>query len=289
MLCETGTERDLAKAGYAAELKIDGTRAVIIKKGRNVKIQNRHGIIYTARLPELADSALKLPKDCVIDGEIVCVDGYGKFDFVNTQRRCSTQDLGKVFFLKRRYPVNFFAFDVLSIDGENLRQWQYAMRKLELRKLIPRFRTSNIHYLEHRFDLEEFYEKVKRFSGEGIVLKKVDSPYQHRRSLYWLKVKVWKTETLSVAGWLQSAKGRQFRSLVLAKDGKHVGEVGSGFNYADLWQISKTLKACREIPRPFEIDKPFIAIDSDLKVEVKFLQWTKGGKLRHPVFLRVVK
>jgi len=287
MLAETGDLGDLRRRGYAAELKLDGTRALIIKENGRVHIQNRKGVDYTRRLQDLVVSASKIPRDFIVDGEVVCLDQEGRNDFVACQRRCSTQDLAGIYYLMRKYPAYFYAFDILGQNREDLTNLQYIERKRMLKGLLSQ-PTENIQYLPHRFDLEEFFLEVRRQEGEGIMLKAFQGTYEPGRSSSWLKVKNWRSEVCDVVGYTagKNARRQYFGSLVLAKDGRLCGCVGSGFTETQLKFLTNTLKNSPQVPKPFEIDEVYTAIRTDLKVEVKFYQLTKDRVMRFPVFLR---
>jgi len=287
MLAETGDLLDLRRHGYAAELKLDGTRALVIEENGKIRVQNREGIDYTRRLPELTASAQKLPGGFTIDGEVVCLDQQGRNDFVACQRRCSTQDLAGIYYLTRRHPAYFYAFDILGRNGEDLTDLQYTERKQVLKGLLSQ-PTENIQYLPHRFDLEEFFREVQQQEGEGIMLKAVQSLYEPGRSSSWLKVKNWRTMKACVVGYTlgKNARRHYFGSLVLARDGRFCGCVGSGFTEVQLRNFTNILKSSPQVPKPFEIGDPYVAVETSLKVEVKFYQLTRDRVMRFPVFLR---
>ena len=287
MLAETGDLLDLRRHGYAAELKLDGTRALVIKENGKVRVQNREGIDYTRRLQEVVVSASKISGDFIIDGEVICLDQQGRNDFVACQRRCSTQDLAGIYFLMHQHPAYFYAFDILSLNGEDLTDLQYIERKQVLKGLLSQ-PTESIRYLPHRFDLEEFFEEIRQQEGEGVMLKDIQSIYEPGRSSSWLKVKNWRTMEACVMGYTagKNARSRYFGSLVLARDGRFCGRVGSGFTEVQLRSYTNLMKNSPQVPRPFEIRDPYVAVKTDLKVEVKFYQLTKDRVMRFPVFLR---
>ena len=85
MLCETGSVKDLTRQGYVSEEKYDGTMAFIIKENNVVAIQNRHGINYTRRMPELAEAANQIPGNFTVQGEIVYINPDGEIEFTPCQ------------------------------------------------------------------------------------------------------------------------------------------------------------------------------------------------------------
>lgn len=286
----TGDSKDLARSGKAAEEKFDGTRAFIIKEEGKVRIQNRDGIDYSHRLPELVAAPKMIKGDFTIDGEIVYIDPVtGKVEFTPCQRRCSTTDLGKIFYLKVRYPIVFEAWDVLKIGSRFTEDLPYLERKELLRKLIPEG-DAVMRYVPHRFDVDVFWEEVKQRGEEGLVLKDVNSRYEFRRSYKWLKVKNWREDVYDVVGFTKGKGLRQlsFGALVLAKDGVYRGLAGSGPNTAEIMRIQNILEKAPRASRPFEIGQSYTPVETSLRVEVKFYKLTESGVMRWPVFNRIV-
>jgi bifunctional non-homologous end joining protein LigD len=239
MLCETGSIKDLEKEGRAAEEKLDGTRALIIKDKGEVTIQNRDGIDYSHRLPELTGAAKIIKGDYIIDGEIVYVNpATGRVEFTPCQRRCSTTDLGMVYFLKAKYPVRYAVFDVLKVGSKIVVDEPYLRRKELLRSLVPP-RDDFMKYVTYRFDLRQAWEEVLQRGDEGLVLKDVNSKYVHRRSYSWLKLKNWREAVYDVVGYTEGKglRSLRFGALVLAENGVYRGLVGSGPNEAEMSMI----------------------------------------------------
>lgn len=295
-LCETGDEKDLRRSGRVGETKFDGTRGLIIKRAGKVEIQNRDGVTYTRRLPELVQAASVILGDFTLDGEIVYIDPKtGRTEFTPCQRRCSTSDIGKVLFLKTRFPVQFRGFDLLEFEGQSVEEYRYLERKEQLKKMLCKTAPSEaIKYVPHRFDLEEFFEESKANQEEGIILKDVNSRYEPgRRSFNWLKVKNWRHEVCDVVGYTegQNARSRFFGALVLAREGRFRGLVGGGFNDIELRRIRDLLRSRPTTAKPFEIGagEPYTAVDVKLKVEAKYYKITESGVMRFPSFIRVVK
>ena len=291
MLCETGNEKDLRRTRFVGEMKLDGTRGLLSKIGNKVEVQNRDGILYQRRLPELVQAAIKIPHDFTLDGEIVYVDPKtGRSEFTPCQRRCSTSDIGKVFYLRSKFPIQFFCFDILTLDGRILEGYKYLERKEEARKLLRKVPDEAIKYLPHRLDVEEFFEEAKQNQEEGIILKDVKSTYEEaRRSYSWLKVKNWRFETCDVVGYTQGQNARRpfFGALVLAKDGRFRGLVGGGFDDMELRKIRDILRSSPTRAKPFEVGEDYTPVDTKLRVDVRYYKITEGGVMRFPGFVRV--
>ena len=290
MLCQTGDISDLKRQGFVAEPKYDGTRCLVIKEKGEVTLQNRHGVIYTVRLPEIVDAAKAIPGSFIIDGEILYVNPEtGREEFTPCQRRCSTQfpDL----LLRRRYPIVFKAFDIIKL-GEYVVDKPYWKRKTLLRGLIRKLDT--IQFVPYKRDVEKAWREVVEQQKEGLILKDFNSRYAlGERSWSWLKVKHWRVEECEVAGWTLGKDSRSgfFGSLVLAKDGMFRGCVGSGFSNYELLKIRDILRDSLKMPKPFPdsvVGESYTAVKTGLRVLVQYYQVNPSGVLRHPVFLKTL-
>jgi len=289
MLCEDGDLSDLTRRGYASEWKHDGTRVLVIKEKGKVTLQNRDGIDYTRRLTEMVTAAEEIPGDFIIDTEAVYVNPEtGREEFTPSQRRCSTQDWAKILWLRERYPITGMAFDILSHDGINVETLPYLKRKALLERLLDGH-EGVLQFVQHRFDLAKHWDEVKQREGEGLILKDINSRYEHKRSYSWLKVKNWRFQVGEVVGFTAGKNSRAwfFGALVLAKDGKFIGTVGGGFNNWELRQVKDILTGSPKVDKPFDIGEPYTAVKTDLKVEVKYYQITENNVMRFPVFWRV--
>jgi len=290
MLCQEGDLRDLKRQGYACETKFDGTRIKVVKENGQVTLVNRHGIIYTSRLPELVEAAKAIKGDFTIDAEAVYINPVtGQTEFTPSQRRCSTQDWAKIYRLQSQYPIILKAFDIMKLKGEDVTNRRWLERKQLLGKLVHE-KTDAIQYVNHSFDLERCWEQVVATGEEGLILKDVNAPYEYERSYKWLKVKYWKPpEVCDVVGYTPGKNARHhfFGSLVLTQNGKFKGCVGSGFNDWELRQIKDLFADARKVAIPFDIGEDYIAVDTKLKVEVKYYKHTDAGVFRFPVFVRV--
>lgn len=268
MLCETGSLEDLKRPGYLGEKKLDGTHGFIQKRGDVVTIWNRHGIDYTRRLPELVEATMKSPHDFTLNGEIIYINPKtGEIEFTPCQRRCSTTHIAKQWYLQDSLGIklDFAAWTILDLNGRNLEDTPYIERKEILRKIIPL--DSRIMWLPHRFDLEEMWKETKANQEEGLIIKRVDGGYKHERSWDWLKVKNWRFETCDVVGYTpgKNARANFFGSLVLAKNGRHIGCAGSGPNDWELRQLKDILEDAPRVSKPFKIGEPYTAIKTNLR------------------------
>ena len=291
MLCEDGDLSDLKRQGYAAEWKWDGTRLLVDKENGKVTLWNRKGINYTRRLPEVVEAAEQIPGDFTIDTEAVYINPKtGREEFTPCQRRCSTQDWTKIFYLQKKYPITAEAFDIIFLDGKDVTRFPWQKRKRLLWGLLDHY-EGVFQYVQHRFDLEAYWEEVIQREGEGLILKDVTSAYEFARSYKWLKIKNWRHMVVDVVGFTPGKNSRAhfFGSLVLAQNGKHIGCAGSGPNDWELRQLKDIFSDCPEISKPFDIGEPYTAVKTNLKVQVKYYQITENGVMRIPIFEKIVK
>jgi bifunctional non-homologous end joining protein LigD len=198
-------------------------------------------------------------------------------------------------------PATLYAFDLLALEGYDLRRLPLITRKAILRKILPE--TGLIRYVDHFEERgEDVYEHVLRLELEGIVAKKADSSYRGGRSRHWLKVRADRSDDFVVVGFTPPKRGRTgFGALHLAAyeagELRYAGRVGGGFSDSQLAEIAAELEAL-ERPEPVFLDAPAPPgtggksaghrwVEPELVVEVRYKERTEEGLLRQPVFLRL--
>ena len=278
-------ERPFSKEGWVFELKYDGFRMLAAGGAGEARLRYRHGAEATRAFPEIARAVAALPFcGVILDGEAVVLDGNGRPSFQRLQRRglrTRAIDAGRAALAT---PATFVAFDLLACEGFDLRPLPLAARKSMLRRVLPD--GGPILYAEEIAERgEELYAAIAGMGLEGIVAKRAQSPYRAGYSADWLKVRVDRTADFAVVGFNAARSG--FRKLHLAvADGAggwiYAGAVGTGFDREDLAEIGARLPPAR----PAAGRGP-VWIEPELVVEVRFKEWTEGGHLRHPVFLRL--
>lgn len=269
------------------EIKYDGYRAIASVANGSVIIRTRNGLDWTDRFPSLADALSGLPvKSAQLDGEIAVADAEGRTDFGALQNAISegAGDMG------------YYVFDILSLDGENLKAKPLKARKKRLEKLLKALpEKSPLVYSDHiEGKGEAMYEHACDIALEGIISKRADAAYRSGRSKAWLKVKCGMGQEFVIIGWRPSDKaGRPFSSILLAlREGeglRYCGRVGSGFGDDDfdrVWpelekRVRKTAPA-RGIPRVVERDAKFVT--PELVAEIAFRGWTREGYVRQGSF-----
>jgi len=224
----------------------------------------------------------------IMDGEVCYFNSEGVTEFTPCQRRCSTQDLGKIMFLRQKYPVDFMAFELLELNGEDYTKRPYEERKGILRDWLRELPAKHVRYVEHYDEPKKLVDEVAEKGGEGVILKRVGSTYSYKtRSDSWLKLRPWEHAICQVVGYTESSK-RQFEGLILMRDGEPFGKVGGGFSDAALWVIWQKLQDAPRVSQPFPYKEDYIAVETDLKVLVRYLERTKNQALRFPIFEKVV-
>jgi bifunctional non-homologous end joining protein LigD len=280
-------------AEWLYEVKWDGYRVEAIKSGDNVRLISRNAKDLTATFPEICAAAGTIKADtAVLDGEVIAVDEQGKPSFQALQHRAS---------LKGR--ITYYAFDLLHLNGENLRRLPLIDRRRKLERLL---RGSGVLFsAELDSELDIIAEAVKSAGLEGIVAKRRDSRYEPgERSLAWLKVQFKRQQEFVIGGYKPEASS--FGSILVGYyDGKELtfaGKVRGGFNRYVRDQLLKAMKPLETVANPFpnlpitkssrwgegltaEEMQQVKWLKPRLVAQIRFTEWTRDGHLRHADFL----
>jgi bifunctional non-homologous end joining protein LigD len=282
--------------GWAWELKWDGVRGLATVEGGRVHLVNRSGGDISHRYPELRALGLALGStEVVLDGELVVFDGP-RPDFQLMQRRMHVEAEREIRRLAAELPVVFVIFDVLWLDGHSTMTLPYVERRRLLADLDlagPAWQTP-----PHEVgDGSATLAVAEQFGLEGVVAKRLDSPYEPgRRSRSWLKWKRQLRQELVVGGWMPGEAGRAGRigSLLVGyfdDDGSelhYAGRVGTGFTDAELARLQAKLEPLRRETSPFthgKVPKAAVFVEPEMVVEVRFTEWTASGSIRQPAYL----
>ncbi|MBN9415053.1 MAG: DNA ligase D [Candidatus Eremiobacteraeota bacterium] len=261
------------------EIKYDGYRLIAYIEGGGVRLLTRGGQDWTAKFPTLVKALEKLEvENAILDGEVVVLDDHGVSHFQALQNHISN---------KRQGSPDLFFFDLLYLNGRDLRQLPLSDRKKTLQNLPLQGR---LHYSDHILGQgPQVLEQACRLGCEGIISKEADSPYLSRRTRSWVKVKCQQSQVFDVIGYTEPRGGRShFGSLILAQDGKYAGKVGTGFSQASLKSIFGLFQE-QENPG---VETPRLQKAHwirPLQARVGFSERTDDGILRHPVFFRLEK
>ncbi|HET9923855.1 MAG TPA: DNA ligase D [Methylomirabilota bacterium] len=273
---------------WVHEIKLDGYRILLrVARGR-VRLLTRNRQDWTERFPAAVEAAARLPvKEALLDGEIVVFDAAGVSSFQALQQAVG-RGAGR--------SLVYVAFDLLFLDGRDLRLEPLLARKKELARLLEG-RRGALRYSEH-FDEpgQKVYERACRMALEGIVSKRKQAPYTAGRGQAWLKVKCVARQEFVIGGYTDPEGARvEFGSLLLGvhePDGRlvYAGRVGTGFSRATLAALGKRLRKLGQRGSPFAADGPRPPmrgahwVKPVLVAEVAFTEWTRDGLLRHPAF-----
>ncbi len=294
MLAET-REGAFTKAGWVFEAKLDGYRMRVAREGGEPRLLTRNGRDATAAFPELARAVRALPYEgLVMDGELVILDDAGRPSFQRLQNRARLSGVHEVRRAAVESPATLYLFDLLAVEGFDLRPLPLLARKQLLEKLLPQ--AGALKYCEHFDDGVALYAQAERLGLEGVMAKKADAPYRAGRSANWLKIRADRVDDFVVVGFTapQGSRGG-FGALHLASfvDGAltYAGRAGSGFTAAQLRELAGDLEASRRpdppCGGPVPAGKEHVWVEPTLVVEVRYKEITDEGLLRHPVFLRV--
>ena len=285
-------DRPPAGDEWLYEVKWDGVRALCFVENSQLCIFTRSQKRCDQQYPELSVLPRFLKAStAVLDGEIAVVDDKGKSSFNLIQPRISVVDPNSIAHLARSTPVTLFLFDLLYLDGYDLRGVALEERKRLLSEIVTP--TERIRLSDH-FTIpgDAMLEAARQLGLEGILAKRRGSKYEGRRSGDWLKVKVLNTEDFVIGGFTHGERD-YFSSLVLGcyQDGKlvHAGQVGTGFNDKSLPEIYSRIEPLITKKSPFsgpvKALRDVTWVKPELVAEIKFLEITPDGLLRAPVFL----
>jgi bifunctional non-homologous end joining protein LigD len=272
--------------GWIAEMKYDGYRLQLQVAHGQARVLTRSGLDWSEKFRPIVAAGSQLPvTDAILDGEAVVFDDSGISDFKGLVQ---SLDVGA--------PQGVFqAFDLLRLDGEDLRKQELLDRKLLLEKLVARAPPA-IRYSEHvDTGLQALLDRILSADGEGVIVKKADAPYRSGRTSSWIKVKGDTRLDVFIVGWRPSDRGRPFASLHCAKlEGaklRLIGGIGTGFSQNRQKQIMAELTTiARKSPPPALIDPEnaptdICWVDPLFEAEAAIAGWTGEGNMRHARFI----
>lgn len=294
---QLATLSDSAPQGeeWLSELKFDGYRGLCRIDAGRAAIYTREGLDWSHRWPVLAEALARLPVDQAwIDGEVVALDAEGRISFEALQNlaRGDRQQANGI-------RLAFYAFDLLYLNGHDVRQLPLHQRKELLRKVIPGSDEQGLLlYSEHiAGHADEVFRHACQHGMEGIVVKRADAPYSGRRDRNWLKIKCEHRQEFVIAGYTEPAGQRSGFGAILVgvhdAQGRlqYAGRVGTGFDERLLASMLKQFRQ-REQDEPAFFNPPTGQqrrgvhwLKPELVAEVKFAQWTQSGILRHGSFV----
>jgi ATP-dependent DNA ligase len=251
------------------ERKLDGIRLLAFKDGAGVRLLSRNRLRQNTAYPPVVDAVARLPvREIILDGEATGVWG-------------------------RQGPVAYNVFDVLWLDGHDLMSRPLVERKAVLGSVAL---TPPLERVEELTD-EAPWERACAEGWEGVIAKRRDSIYEHRRSPHWLKMKCESSQELVVGGFTDPQRSRVGLGALLVgyfkgEDFVFAGKVGTGFDTRMLLSLRARLDLL-EVPDPLftvAVGLPRLRVHwvlPEVVVQVAFIEWTAHGKLRHPRLLGI--
>jgi DNA ligase D-like protein (predicted ligase)/DNA ligase D-like protein (predicted polymerase)/DNA ligase D-like protein (predicted 3'-phosphoesterase) len=282
MLATEGSIEKLKSTQWAFEGKWDGYRLLVDANHGQLNLRSRSGRDVTDEYPQFEAMAADLAgHQVILDGEAVALDDSGVPSFGEMQNRA------------RSTRVEYWAFDILHLDGRSLLRAKYSDR----RRLLEALASSGGLIVPDQLsgDGPEALEHARKHRWEGVVAKKRDSTYQPgRRSSSWIKDKIWNTQEVVIGGWRQGEGGRSsgIGALMLGipeEGGLHfAGRVGTGFTEKELTKLKGILTPLHTDESPFNTRLPtqdakgVTFVRPELVGEVRYSERTGDGRLRQP-------
>lgn len=277
------------------EVKFDGYRSLIIKDGSRVQLQSRNHKDLTPMYPGIAAAAQNLhAHQVVVDGEIVALDESGRPAFQALQHRSSHP----------HHHIVFYAFDILHLDGRDIVGERLESRRALLPKLIgdnPVMRVSD----DLPGSAAQVLHAVRSLGLEGVIAKRLGSVYQPgERSKDWLKMKLENQQEFVIGGFRADGRSSIDALIVGYFESKHLkfsGKVRAGFTPHIRAQLRRHLEPLRQESCPFadlptgrsrwgggilvEEMREFVWTRPEVVAQIRFVEWTAEGRLRHAAFL----
>lgn len=266
------------------ELKYDGYRILAFVEGSGARLLTRNGNDYTGRFRDIARalSDLAAGRAMVLDGEMVVADASGKTDFQALQTYMKNP-------AGRR--LTYIVFDLLALDGEDLRGRPLIERKQKLEALLANA-PDGLHYSRHVMGAgKESLAAACETGAEGIVGKRAGSVYSGTRNGDWIKLKCGRRQEFVVGGYTRTEKKAEGISALLLgvyEDGKlvYAGRAGTGLSRADMEELSEKFEGLEaaappfaDAPEPRAREKTFW-LAPELVAEIRFAEWTRENLLR---------
>jgi bifunctional non-homologous end joining protein LigD len=281
------TDRPFSDPDWVFERKLDGERCGALRRNAQVHLLSRTGGTLDATYPELIDALSVDGPDLLVDGEIVAFAG-GRTSFERLQQRMQIRDPDRA--RRSGVAVYYYLFDLLELDGEDVRPLPPLGRKGQLRGAVE-FGGRLRYTTYRRGDGETAFRSACRRGWEGVIAKRASSPYVATRSRDWLKLKCAHGQELVIGGWTAPKGSRKrFGALLVGyylPDGRlrYAGKVGTGFDERTLKRVGDELERRERATSPFEAgDPPRSArwAEPELVAQIAFAEWTRDGKLRQP-------
>jgi bifunctional non-homologous end joining protein LigD len=279
----TLTDEPFDDPDWVFETKWDGFRAIAVAGPGHSSLYSRNGNDISRKYPSICAALAAIRHEAVLDGELVALDEHGRSRFQLLQNA-----------ERNRVRLLYCVFDLLYLDGKDLRGKTLLERKQLLKQILPKSRL--LLYSAHvAGDGIKAFNRAKRAGEEGVMAKLASGRYHSGvRTREWLKVKASQEQEVVIVGFTAPRRSRKyFGALVLAvREGEHwkyAGRAGTGFNAETLRSLHQMMVPLITKVKPIPEKVPDAAnttwVKPKLVAEVKFTEWTAAGEMRHPVFL----
>ncbi len=266
------------------ELKYDGYRIVVYAEGNSVRLMTRNGNDYSSRLYDISAAVADWTggRAVVLDGEVVITDASGRTDFQALQNYMKNRNSLK---------LTYIVFDLLALDGVDLRQQPLIKRK-EMLESIMKDAPPKLHYSRYvKGHGKESLKAACEADMEGIIGKKEDSVYSGTRNGDWIKLKCSKRQEFVIGGYtLSDKRTRGVSSLLLGiyegNDLIYAGRAGTGMDENEMTILESKFENIKRSEPPFKVppdkrsNEKIMWLEPELAAEIKFAEWTKDNLLR---------
>lgn len=282
----TLVDQPFDRPDWIYEIKWDGFRAIAEIENdarRTVAFYSRKLNSFHDKFPQVYEALKAIRRRMVLDGEVVALDESGMPSFQKIQNAAGNQD-----------NLVYYVFDLLYVDGYDLRGLPQIERKRLLKAVLPE--SDRIRYCDHVIGQgTEFFRLAATRGLEGVIAKKADTPYlSGKRSEAWLKIKTQQRQEVIITGFTEPRGGRKyFGALVLGvyEDERliYAGHTGTGFDEKELKLLHDKLCKLESGIMPYakkpRTRMPVTWVRPELVCEVAFTEWTRDGSMRHPVYM----
>ncbi len=284
MLC-TLVDEPFSRDGWLFEIKWDGYRAIGTKHRDKVELYSRNGLDFAAKYPPVFEALHSFKHDVIVDGEVVVVDEHGASHFEWLQHWHDDP----------HGSLRYYLFDLLWLDGHDLRSLPLTQRKAMLRTILPK--SAVLQYSDHiETDGDKLFAQMQSRGLEGMVAKRADAPYREGdRGQDWLKVKTGYQQEFVIGGYTEPRGTRQYLGSLLIGYYDHgqlvyAGHSGGGIADDDRKALLTQLHKLERPTSPFappepKPNAPVHWVEPKLVCEMAFTEWTSDGSLRHPRYL----
>jgi len=277
------------------ELKYDGYRIIAYIEENLVRLITRNGHDYSSRFPTIVSALADLAdgRAMILDGELVITDESGKTDFQALQSYVRKGKDGQ---------LTYILFDLLALDGNDLRPQKLIDRKAQLEQLLEHA-PNNLHFSRHvQGNGQQSFNVACQTGMEGIIGKRADSPYSGLKNGDWIKLKCDRRQEFVIGGYVLTDKRTSGVSSLLlgvysGNELIYAGRAGTGMTEADKRMLEQEFKSIKRAQSPFNQVPPsksnekLIWLEPELIAEIKFAEWTEENLVRQASFkgLRVDK